>query len=78
MLGNLLDNACMWARPTVLVRSRAAGTKVDIAIEDYGPGLSAEQAADVVKPGHQLDEDAPATASDCRSRASWSNCTGAP
>ena len=59
MLGNLLDNACKWARTTVLVRSRATGTKVGIAIEDDGPGLSGEQAADVVKPGRRLDEAAP-------------------
>jgi len=59
MLGNLLDNACKWARTTVLVRSRAIGTKVDIAIEDDGPGLSGEQAADMVKPGRRLDEAAP-------------------
>ena len=59
MLGNLLDNACKWARRTVLVRSWAAGARIELAIEDDGPGLSDEQAADVVKPGRRLDENAP-------------------
>jgi signal transduction histidine kinase len=32
---------------------------VEIAIEDDGPGLSDQQAVDVMRPGHRIDESAP-------------------
>ena len=59
MLGNLLDNACKWARNRVRVRAIEGNAHVDLRIEDDGPGLSAEQSAEVVRPGKRLDESAP-------------------
>lgn len=59
LLGNLLDNASKWARRRVLVAADRVGSVVEMTIEDDGPGLSDQQAADVMRPGHRLDESAP-------------------
>ncbi|MEM6652673.1 MAG: sensor histidine kinase [Pseudomonadota bacterium] len=62
MIGNLLDNACKWARTRVTV---SADTSVDgmviLHIDDDGPGLSPEQMQEAVKRGVRLDETAPGT-----------------
>ena len=42
MLGNLLDNACKWARLVVRVSSTAAGDQIEIIVDDDGPGLAPE------------------------------------
>jgi signal transduction histidine kinase len=64
ILGNLCDNACKWAKSKVTVSaSQAAGRKgpgrLAIAIEDDGPGLTAEQRARIGKRGVRLDETKP-------------------
>ncbi|MTW20522.1 sensor histidine kinase [Allochromatium palmeri] len=56
LLGNLLDNACKWARERV----RAclfieAGTLV-LRVEDDGPGCSEEAIVDITERGVRLDE----------------------
>jgi signal transduction histidine kinase len=47
MLGNLLDNACKWARSRVEVSSRLSAERLSISVEDDGTGLD-EQARDAV------------------------------
>jgi signal transduction histidine kinase len=59
LLGNLLDNACKWAREGVRVMASANGTRVDLIIEDDGPGLSDAQALEMMRPGRRIDENAP-------------------
>jgi signal transduction histidine kinase len=59
LLGNILDNASKWARRQVLVAAGRVGPMVEMTIEDDGPGLSDQQAVDVMRPGHRLDESAP-------------------
>jgi signal transduction histidine kinase len=59
LLGNLLDNASKWARHCVLITAVREGSMVEMSIEDDGPGLSNQQAVDVMKPGHRIDESAP-------------------
>lgn len=67
MLGNLLDNAAKWCTSTVLVSARLGTTgegaqairTVTIAIEDDGPGLTAEQLSEPVQRGRRLDETKP-------------------
>lgn len=59
MLGNVLDNACTWARSRVLVTATRNGTAVALSIEDDGPGLSDAQAAEVLSPGKRIDESTP-------------------
>ena len=40
MLGNLLDNACKWARSRVAVSAALDGARVVIDVDDDGPGLT--------------------------------------
>ncbi|HYZ34229.1 MAG TPA: sensor histidine kinase [Crenalkalicoccus sp.] len=59
MLGNLLENACKWARRRVALRVRRDAAAVVVAVADDGPGLTPEQRAQVVSRGTRLDEAAP-------------------
>ena len=59
MLGNLLDNACKWARSSVRVSSIAAGDQIEIIVDDDGPGLAPELRAAVLQRGVRGDEAAP-------------------
>jgi signal transduction histidine kinase len=66
MLGNLLDNACKWAGGRILLRATLLESdahrptrSVEIAVEDDGPGLNAQQRAQAVKRGRRLDESKP-------------------
>ncbi len=59
MLGNLIDNACKWARARVRVRCERHGGRLVLTIEDDGPGLSAQQRSQVGERGERLDESVP-------------------
>ena len=59
MLGNLIDNACKWANGRVRVRGVRADNRLALTIEDDGPGLTAEQRAQVGERGERLDETVP-------------------
>jgi signal transduction histidine kinase len=59
MTGNLMDNACKWARHRVRVRAEAAGAQLVISVEDDGPGLSPEERNRVGERGERLDESVP-------------------
>ena len=59
MLGNLLDNACKWARTEVVVAARPDPERVIVDVEDDGAGLSAEMRDAVLKRGVRADETAP-------------------
>jgi signal transduction histidine kinase len=59
MLGNLIDNACKWARSLVEIRSAVVNGRVVITIDDDGPGLAAELRETVLKRGVRADEAAP-------------------
>jgi signal transduction histidine kinase len=65
MIGNLVDNACKWARARVAIAARVAGrgegARLRIVIDDDGPGLPAEQRAQVGHRGQRLDESKPGT-----------------
>ena len=59
MLGNLMDNAAKWARRRVAVTVRREGGRLDIRVEDDGPGFSDTQSVlqlhvrgDEQVPGH--------------------------
>ncbi|HEX4649358.1 MAG TPA: ATP-binding protein [Steroidobacteraceae bacterium] len=64
LLGNLLDNACKWCHGRVRL---AAGIdadagpreRLDLAVEDDGPGISAENRARVLKRGVRTDQTVP-------------------
>jgi signal transduction histidine kinase len=53
--GNLLDNACKWARARVVVSARD-GNGLVLAVEDDGPGCSPEDMARLAQRGMRLDE----------------------
>lgn len=61
--GNLLDNACKWARINVRVAIAHDPTQenrmLTITIEDDGPGLSNAEAVKVMRRGVRLDEKTP-------------------
>jgi signal transduction histidine kinase len=59
MLGNLLDNACKWARSRVVVESLERDRRVTIAVEDDGPGLAPAMRERVLRRGVRADETAP-------------------
>ena len=59
MLGNLLDNACKWAKKKIEVRCRLHEDRLTITIEDDGPGIADEDLQTVFKRGHKLDESSP-------------------
>ncbi len=59
MLGNLLDNACKWARSQVLVRAERADDRLLIVVEDDGPGIPKQRQGEVLTRGRRLDEKVP-------------------
>ncbi len=59
MLGNLMDNACKWARGEVRVTLARTGGRLDLRVEDDGPGLAADARARVFDRGRRLDEAVP-------------------
>jgi signal transduction histidine kinase len=67
MLGNLLDNACKWARARVVVTSTVvrqstpaeAGSCVRVTVEDDGPGIDPALREAVLQRGVRADEAAP-------------------
>jgi signal transduction histidine kinase len=61
MLGNLIDNACKWARSRVVVSSTHVDGGVAISIDDDGPGLEVSMREAVLQRGVRTDEAAPAS-----------------
>ncbi|MET0743580.1 MAG: HAMP domain-containing sensor histidine kinase [Microvirga sp.] len=59
ILGNLLDNACKWARHAVLVTAAASDRQALVTIDDDGPGLPDDSRHAVLAPGTRLDETVP-------------------
>ncbi len=66
MAGNLMDNACKWAKSTVSVTVQApaavaphAARTFELIIEDDGPGLPEDFRRSAVKRGRRLDESVP-------------------
>ena len=59
MLGNLVENACKWARRTVEIRCRLDGDRLTLTVEDDGPGIAREDFENVLQRGHKLDETIP-------------------
>ena len=53
--GNLLDNACKWARSRVLISVRDQDGML-LAVEDDGPGCSPEDLVRIAQRGVRLDE----------------------
>jgi len=59
MLGNLLDNACKWARSRVAITVASKGAELGITIADDGLGLSPEAMDSALRRGVRCDENTP-------------------
>jgi signal transduction histidine kinase len=59
MLGNLLDNACKWAKSNVKIQSLQENGAVVLTIDDDGPGLAPSMRDAVLQRGVRADEAAP-------------------
>ena len=59
MLGNLIDNACRWARSRVVIGSSATDAGIVITIDDDGPGLDEAMREAVLQRGVRADQAAP-------------------
>lgn len=64
ILGNLMENACKWARGQVQVRARqgrfaSGGMCLELVIADDGPGIPEDRFDDVLRRGRRLDESKP-------------------
>jgi signal transduction histidine kinase len=58
MLGNLLDNACKWARKDISVDSALVEGSVLVTVDDDGPGLAVPMREAVLQRGVRADEKA--------------------
>ena len=60
ILGNVIDNACAWARSGVRIEVQRAvdegGRFLQVRIDDDGPGIEVERRAQVLDRGVRLDE----------------------
>jgi signal transduction histidine kinase len=59
IIGNVLDNACKWARTRCRLRATAQRDRVTLVIEDDGPGIPAEMRRQVLTRGVRADEAVP-------------------
>jgi signal transduction histidine kinase len=59
MLGNLMDNACKWARREVRVSTQQADGRLTLHVDDDGPGLTEEERQALFRRGARLDETVP-------------------
>jgi signal transduction histidine kinase len=59
MLGNLMDNACKWARARVRVAAEAGAQGLVVLIDDDGSGIPPARRAAALTRGERLDETVP-------------------
>ncbi|GGC96810.1 ATP-binding protein [Halopseudomonas salina] len=58
LLGNLLDNACKWARRTVVLSADMNSEGLVLRIADDGPGVAEHERSAILRRGHRLDQSA--------------------
>jgi two-component system sensor histidine kinase PhoQ len=59
VLGNLLDNACKWAKSRVRVAGARHPTGLELTVDDDGPGIDAALAEPLLERGVRADEAVP-------------------
>lgn len=59
MLGNILENACKWARSEVTVSASATPDGIAIVVDDDGPGIALAMRDRVLQRGVRADETEP-------------------
>lgn len=61
ILGNLMENACKWAKTRVRVTVEKTDNQTLVHVDDDGPGLTPDERVAALKRGVRLDETAPGT-----------------
>ncbi len=56
ILGNVIENACKWARSKVTIQELSEGDYIVIVIQDDGPGVPESSFADILQRGIRMDE----------------------
>jgi signal transduction histidine kinase len=59
MLGNLLDNACKWAKSRIQLDASRIDGRLVVTLDDDGPGLPGALRSRVLERGVRVDEGAP-------------------
>jgi signal transduction histidine kinase len=59
MVGNLLDNACKWAKSDISLTVSVTRQKIVITVDDDGSGLPKKERLAATKRGRRLDETKP-------------------
>lgn len=59
MLGNLLDNACKWARTTIKLTCSKEAEQIVITVDDDGPGIDPSIQKAIMQRGVRADEAVP-------------------
>ena len=59
ILGNLLDNACKWAKARILLEASRIDTMIVLTLDDDGPGLARDLRTVALERGVRIDEAAP-------------------
>jgi signal transduction histidine kinase len=59
LIGNLLDNACKWAKHKVNCQVQGEERHLQLVVEDDGPGCSREEMSRLTTRGVRIDESAP-------------------
>lgn len=59
IIGNLLDNACKWARSRVSIESSGSDGRVVVVVDDDGPGIPVAMRTAVLNRGVRADEAGP-------------------
>ena len=59
MLGNLIDNSSKWAKSRVQIGCSTTDDRLEITVEDDGPGIDRAEFENVMRRGHKLDESKP-------------------
>jgi signal transduction histidine kinase len=59
MLGNLLDNACKWARTMIKLTCSKEGEQIVVIVDDDGPGIDASVQEAIMQRGVRADEAVP-------------------
>ena len=66
MVGNVMDNACKWAKTRIHVKAHQLPPSADdgrpwmmLTVDDDGPGIPAAKRTDALKRGQRLDESKP-------------------
>ena len=54
-IGNVLDNACKWARSRVRIATKRTGECMEVMVEDDGPGVPEDRLQEILARGRRLD-----------------------